>query len=408
MSDTLYNDYKNNCCEYLKTVSYTEKIIKDNNSDQNKLLNIYEKAINSAESMFKRMQIEVETNAAIRDKHNELNSMQKEISEYKTKLKNFREEFLERNKMKNDMINNYDDRILLLSDVDLLEKGDVYINQSKILMNNSEYISNDIMINLNKQKECIKKNIGNISFLSNKLDNAKTILESLKNKDIFNKYRLYIIYLFIFLTFSFIICIKYNRYVNKNNSSPVTKNSISLLNNAINYDKEQTKSLDEKSGYNSLYKLHNIDEANSIIYDFIEKKEKREEGDTGKSNTDTFVTDKNVATSNDSFLFKTNESKGNEKEDNQVGRKNDEEGDHPTELKHERKQNEDKNIKSNPRGNKDEKKKGERRTTVSWGENNANGVKMEQSDNRVGKMDHTGEGEHMDKREEQHLNVEKR
>ncbi|SPJ11556.1 vesicle transport v-SNARE protein VTI1, putative [Plasmodium sp. DRC-Itaito] len=282
MSETLYNDYKNNCYEYMKTVLYTEKIIKDNNSDQNKLLNIYEKAIKSAESMFKKMQLEVETNYMTEDKENELNNIYNEICEYKVKLKKFKEEILENDKRKYERTSNnynnnmnYDDRILLLSDVDLLEKGDVYINHSKILMDNTEYISNDVMNNLNKQRECIKKNVSNISFLSNKLNHAKIIIKNLNKKQLFNKYRLYIIFLFIILTFLLILSIKYNRYVKKYpyikiNNDNNQNNNIDLL-----LENEKLKQIQSKQNINhTLNKFNNTQETKSLFYDFEQQKDK--------------------------------------------------------------------------------------------------------------------------------------
>ncbi|KYN98159.1 putative vesicle transport v-SNARE protein VTI1 [Plasmodium gaboni] len=283
MSETLYNDYKNNCYEYMKTVLYTEKIIKDNNSDQTKLLNIYEKAIKSAESMFKKMQLEVETNYMVEDKENELNNIYNEICECKIKLKKFKEEIIENDKRKYERTSNhynnhtnYDDRILLLSDVDILEKGDVYINHSKILMDNTEYISNDVMNNLNKQRECIKKNVSNISFLSNKLDHAKFIIKNLNKKQLFNKYRLYIIFLFIILTFLLIISIKYNRYVKKypyikiNNENNNKKNNIDPL--VENQKLLQTQN--EQNTNHTLNKFNNTQEAKSVFYDFEQKIDK--------------------------------------------------------------------------------------------------------------------------------------
>ncbi|SOV17006.1 vesicle transport v-SNARE protein VTI1, putative [Plasmodium sp. gorilla clade G2] len=286
MSETLYNDYKNNCYEYMKTVLYTEKIIKDNNSDQTKLLNIYEKAIKSAESMFKKMQLEVETNYMVEDKENELNNIYNEICECKIKLKKFKEEIIENDKRKYERTSNhynnhtnYDDRILLLSDVDILEKGDVYINHSKILMDNAEYISNDVMNNLNKQRECIKKNVSNISFLSNKLDHAKFIIKNLNKKQLFNKYRLYIIFLFIILTFLLIISIKYNRYVkkypyikinNENNNNNNKNNNIDPL--VENQKLLQTQN--EQNISHTLNKFNNTQEAKSVFYDFEQKIDK--------------------------------------------------------------------------------------------------------------------------------------
>ncbi|SOV80795.1 vesicle transport v-SNARE protein VTI1, putative [Plasmodium reichenowi] len=289
MSETLYNDYKNNCYEYMKTVLYTEKIIKDNNSDQNKLLNIYEKAIKSAESMFKKMQLEVEANYMVEDKESELNNIYNEICEYKVKLRKFKDEILENDKRKyerssnnynnnNNNNMNYDDRILLLSDVDILEKGDVYINHSKILMDNTEYISNDVMNNLNKQRECIKKNVSNISFLSNKLDHAKIIIKNLNKKQLFNKYRLYIIFIFIILTFLLILSVKYNRYVKK---YPYIKsnddNNDNNQNNNIDLILENQKHIQVQNQQNTNYtldKFNNTQEAKSVFYDFEQKKDK--------------------------------------------------------------------------------------------------------------------------------------
>ncbi|CRG96997.1 vesicle transport v-SNARE protein VTI1, putative [Plasmodium gallinaceum] len=272
MSDALYNDYKNNYDEYMKTVLYTEKIINDNNSDQNKLLNIYEKAIKSAENMFKRMQLEVETNSMIENAHNELNDMYNEISKCKTKLRKLKEEIMKKDQRNNEL-NNYDDRILLLSDVDLLEKGDVYINQSKILMDNTEYISNDVMKNLNKQRECIKKNISNISFVSDKLDQAKKIMKNLKNKEILNKYRLYIIFFFIFLTFFLIVCVKYNRYTKNNSNSYIQEKNNALIDFMNN---EEINNLDNNNSNNLVNKLNDVYESNSIMYDFTEKNKNSE------------------------------------------------------------------------------------------------------------------------------------
>ncbi|SOV79436.1 vesicle transport v-SNARE protein VTI1, putative [Plasmodium sp. gorilla clade G3] len=285
MSETLYNDYKNNCYEYMKTVLYTEKIIKDNNSDQNKLLNIYEKAIKSAENMFKKMQLEVETNYMVEDKEIELNNIYNEICECKVKLKKFKEEILENDKRKYERTSNnynnhmnYDDRILLLSDVDLLEKGDVYINHSKILMDNTEYISNDVMNNLNKQRECIKKNVSNISFLSNKLDHAKIIIKNLNKKQLFNKYRLYIIFIFIILTFLLIISIKYNRYVKKYPYIKINNDkNDNNENNNIDMLLENEKLIQTQKQLNTnhtLNKFNNTQEAKSIFYDFEEKNHK--------------------------------------------------------------------------------------------------------------------------------------
>ncbi|SBS89538.1 ribosome biogenesis GTPase A, putative (RbgA), partial [Plasmodium ovale curtisi] len=54
---------------------------------------------------------------------------------------------------------------------------------------------------------------------------AKNIIKSLKNKDLFNKYRLYIIYIFILLTFSFITIVKYNRYVSSTVNPDIQKNN---------------------------------------------------------------------------------------------------------------------------------------------------------------------------------------
>ncbi|SCM26750.1 vesicle transport v-SNARE protein VTI1, putative [Plasmodium chabaudi chabaudi] len=273
MSDSLYNDYKNNCYEYMKTVNYTEKIIKDNNSDQNKLLNIYEKAVNSAESMFKRMQLEVETNSIIGDRQNELNEIHTKITEYKYKLKKYKDEFLENNLPKKNVNNNFDDdRAFLLTDIDILEKGDVYINQSKILLDNSEYISNDVMRLLNKQKESLKKNISNISFVTDKLDIAKNIMKSLKNKDLFNKYRLYIIYIFIFLTFSFVTIVKYNRYVS-NTVNPATQNNnlIHDINN-VNIQNEP---------YNHISNLPNLNQTNMAVNN-LDNNIQNEQSDTNK------------------------------------------------------------------------------------------------------------------------------
>lgn len=219
MTTVLYNDYKMNYNEYMKTVLYTEKILHDSNSDQNKLIKIYEKAIKSAENMFKRMQLEVETNPLLRNKYDEFNEMQNEIAECKRKLRMLKEEIVKKDQ-RNIETNNCDDRIYLLNDVDLLEKGDVYINQSKILMDNAEYIGNDVMRNLNTQKENIKRNIKNVSFVSNNLESAKQIMKNLKYKEALNKYRLYIIYLFIVLTFVFIAVVKYNRHFKNKDVSP--------------------------------------------------------------------------------------------------------------------------------------------------------------------------------------------
>ncbi|VWU48516.1 vesicle transport v-SNARE protein VTI1, putative [Hepatocystis sp. ex Piliocolobus tephrosceles] len=302
MMEALYNDYKNNCYEYMKTLSYTERIINDNNTDESKLLNIYEKAIKSAESMFSRMQLEVETNGMTSNKQYELNNINKEINEYKKKLRKYKEDFLERNRIKNDHNNdNYDDRILLLSDVDILEKGDVYINQSKILMNNSEYITNDIMNNLHQQKEYIKKSISNVTFVSDKLNYAKKIMKSLKYNELFNKYRLYIIFLFIFLTFSFIICVKYNRYVNKIKQpsieqttefvSTTTNNNNTDHNHINNYINDIAKLNDLNKNHSDTVlppPTHNERPKKSIIYDFtedidIEQNENSSDKDTNKS-----------------------------------------------------------------------------------------------------------------------------
>ncbi|KAI4835066.1 vesicle transport v-SNARE protein VTI1 [Plasmodium brasilianum] len=358
MSDALYNDYKNNCYEYMKTVSYTEKIIKDNNSDQNKLLNIYEKAINSAENMFKRMQLEVETNTMITNKYDELNDIQKEITEYKVKLKKFKEEFFERDKINIEMTNNYDDRILLLSDVDILEKGDVYINQSKILMSNTEYISNDVMNNLNKQREYIKKNLSNISFISDKLNDAKKIMKNLKNKDLFNKYRLYIIFIFIILTFSLITCIKYNRYIKSTERSTVqpegkptthfigSRNELKIFNDKKGDSEGNISSVSNASGMqnvsngrnmenvnnvsglenvssvsglenvsnesnakNEFHQMHTMDETNSIVYDFVEKKDTQKHIKGGNAIDTISSSDKNSI--DHELLFESN--KGEEK-----------------------------------------------------------------------------------------------
>ncbi|CDU20875.1 vesicle transport v-SNARE protein VTI1, putative [Plasmodium yoelii] len=264
MSDSLYNDYKNNCYEYMKTVNYTEKIIKDNNSDQNKLLNIYEKAVNSAESMFKRMQLEVETNTIISDQQNELNEIQTKITEYKYKLKKYKDEFLENSLTKKNINNNFDDdREYLLTDIDIIEKGDVYINQSKILLDNSEYISNDVMRLLNKQKESLKKNISNISFVTDKLDIAKNIMKSLKNKDIFNKYRLYIIYIFILFTFSFITIVKYNRYVSTTIDTVTQKNNLIHDINNVNIQNEPHTPVNNLPNINETnITLNNLDDNN--------------------------------------------------------------------------------------------------------------------------------------------------
>ncbi|GAW83735.1 vesicle transport v-SNARE protein VTI1 [Plasmodium gonderi] len=288
MADALYNDYKNNCFEYIKTVSYTEKIIKDNNSDKYKLLNIYEKAIKSAENMFNRMQLEVETNSLIEKKENELNEIHKEITDYKTKLKTIKENFLIKEREKNEMMNNYDDRILLLSDVDLLEQGDIYINQSKILMTNSEYISNDVLKNLNKQRESIKKSLSNMSFITTKLDQAKTIVNILKNKELFNKYRLYIIFIFMFLTFLFVTGMKYKKYQNSLNTNHKKQESNTFqdfLKNEqeVNISTHNTTPIlpDSPSEYaavpiNGMHNKLDTDQANMIIYDFIEKKDSKE------------------------------------------------------------------------------------------------------------------------------------
>lgn len=283
MSNVLYNDYKLNYNEYMKTVLYTEKILYDNNSDQNKLIKIYEKAIKSAENMFKRMQLEVETNPMLRNQYEEFNEMQNEITECKRKLRTLKEEIMKKDQ-RNGENNHDDDRMYLLNDVDLLEKGDVYINQSKILMDNTEYIGNDVMRNLNTQKETIKKNITNMSFVSNNLDNAKQIMKFLKYKDVLNKYRLYIIYFFIILTFLLIVTVKYNRYA-KQKDVPKLYSKNGGYNDAINLINTQNTQTtqnthDEMSAHrnNTANSFHSTstgeeEQANSVYYDLVNTEE---------------------------------------------------------------------------------------------------------------------------------------
>ncbi|CAG9472435.1 vesicle transport v-SNARE protein VTI1, putative [Plasmodium vivax] len=280
MADALYNDYKNNCQEYIKTVSYTEKILQDNSSDKHKLLNIYEKAIKSAENMFKRMQLEVEANSLIGNKDADLNDLHREITEYKGKLNLLKQSFLAKEREKNEMSNSYDDRVLLLSDVDLLEQGDIYINQSKILLTNSEHISNDVLQNLSRQRDCIKKGLYNMPFITNKLDQAKYLMHLLKKKQLLNKYRLYIIFILIFLTFVFVSGVKYRRYVkglNRELTQPAGSPLHNFMGNAKEVKGDQTPASPQTVGAaqpdnNQKGKPQNGKEANMIVYDFIEKK----------------------------------------------------------------------------------------------------------------------------------------
>ncbi|ANQ11060.1 Uncharacterized protein PCOAH_00053100 [Plasmodium coatneyi] len=280
MADALFNDYKNNCQEYIRTVSYTEKILKDNNSDKHKLLNIYEKAIRSAENMFQRMQLEVEANSLIGNKESDLNDLHREITEYKGKLNILKENYLAKEREKNEMNNSYDDRVMLLSDVDLLEEGDIYINQSKILLTNAEYISNDVLQNLNRQRDSIKKGLSNMPFVRDKLEQAKNLIHLIKKKQLLNKYRLYIIYFFIFLTFVFVTAVKYRRYVNSLNRE-VTQPPDSPLPNFMGDAKEfkapptPTSALAASTTEpnNQKKKPQNRNEPNMIVYDFIEKKD---------------------------------------------------------------------------------------------------------------------------------------
>ncbi|CRH02787.1 vesicle transport v-SNARE protein VTI1, putative [Plasmodium relictum] len=354
MSDALYNDYKNNYYEYMKTVLYTEKIINDNNSDQNKLLNIYEKAIKSAENMYKRMQLEVETNSMIENAHNELNNMHNEISECKKKLRKLKEEIMKKDQRNNEF-NNCDDRILLLSDVDLLEKGDVYINQSKILLDNTEYISNDVMKNLNKQRECIKKNISNISFVSDKLNEAKNIMKNLKNKELLNKYRLYIIFFFIFLTFFLITCVKYNRYTKNDSNSNIQQNSNTLIDFVNN---QEINNLDNENTNNLMNKLNNVNKNNSIIYDFVEKNKNNEKSINSKS-THEF----SFKTSNEEDHFNDNKNRNDDGDElNNVNENEDGNGN----------QNKDENGNIN-----DDKSYNENNNKISNLDGNKNGIKIE-------------------------------
>lgn len=275
MSNVLYNDYKLNYNEYMKTVLYTEKILYDNNSDQNKLIKIYEKAIKSAENMFKRMQLEVETNPMLRNKYEEFNEMQNEITECKRKLRTLKEEIMKKDQ-RNGENNHDDDRMYLLNDVDLLEKGDVYINQSKILMDNTEYIGNDVMRNLNTQKETIKKNITNMSFVSNNLDNAKQIMKYLKYKDVLNKYRLYIIYIFIILTFLLIVTVKYNRYAKQKDvlklysKNGEHKDVMNLIHTQNTHDEIGTP---ENHVTDSFHPNGDEEQASSVYYDLVSAQE---------------------------------------------------------------------------------------------------------------------------------------
>ncbi|EUD66071.1 hypothetical protein C922_03541 [Plasmodium inui San Antonio 1] len=280
MADALYNDYKNNCQEYIRTVSYTEKILHDNNSDKHKLLHIYEKAIKSAENMFKRMQLEAEANSLIGNKDSDLNDLHREITEYKGKLNLLKENFLSKEREKNEMNNHYDDRMLLLSDVDLLEQGDIYINQSKILLTNAEYISNDVLQNLNKQRDSIRKGLSNMPFLTDKLDQAKNLIHLIKKKQLLNKYRLYIIFVLIFLTFVFVSGVKYRRYVNSLNrqhTQPVGPPLHDFMGNAKEFNDPPTPTSALAVGTaepeNEKNKPPNRNEPKMIVYDFIEKKE---------------------------------------------------------------------------------------------------------------------------------------
>ncbi|KJP88706.1 hypothetical protein AK88_01587 [Plasmodium fragile] len=285
MADALYNDYKNNCEEYMKTVSYTERILQDNNSDKHKLINIYEKAIRSAENMFKRMQLEVEANSLIGNKESDLNDLHREITEYKGKLNILKERFLAKEREKTQINSNYDDRVLLLSDVDLLEEGDMYINQSKILLTNAEYISNDVLQNLNKQRDSIRRGLSNMPFIKDKLDQAKNLVHLIKKKQVLNKYRLYIIFIFIFLTFILVSGVKYRRYVNSLNREPTQPPDNPLTDSMGNITQFNTpptpasaSAVSTTETDNEKNKPQNINEANIIVYDFIEKKKDHVEG----------------------------------------------------------------------------------------------------------------------------------
>ncbi|CAA9991153.1 vesicle transport v-SNARE protein VTI1, putative [Plasmodium knowlesi strain H] len=328
MADTLYKDYKNNCREYIRTVSYTEKILQDNNSDKHKLLNIYEKAIRSAENMFQRMQLEVEANSLIGNQESELNELQREITEYKGKLNILKENYLAKEREKNERNNKYDDRVLLLSDVDILEEGDIYINQSKILLTNAEYISNDVLQNLNRQRDSIKKGLSNMPFIKDKLDQAKNLIHLIKKKQLLNKYRLYIIFIFIFLTFVFVTGVKYRRYVNNLNREHTQANG-SPLPDFVDKTKEfkapptstnalaagKTEPDKQKS------KSQNRNEPNVIVYDFIEKKKDNAQasGTMGSATQDGSATHKDTQTESSTTGGYTKKLSKDDKEMNQDG-----------------------------------------------------------------------------------------
>lgn len=273
MKTLLYDEYKQSCCEFMKTARYTERILYDNNSDQTKLIRIYEKALESAEQMFKKMQLEIETNPMLRSEYDEFNEIKSDIAECKRKLRNLKEEIMKKEHRNIESNSDNTDHVYLLNDVDLLEKGDVYINQSKVLMDNTEYIGNDVMRNLNTQKENIKKNITNISFVSNNLDNAKQIMKKLKYKDVLNKYRLYIIYIFIILTFLLIVVVKYRKHVRQNevpqfysNNSKYNVDDILYTTNEHELDTHKNISVNDLDSVN-------VEQAQSIVYDFIDAKE---------------------------------------------------------------------------------------------------------------------------------------